>query len=609
MGTQRLIGGWRLGDRLGQGGNAEVFVATRDGATAAIKILSDRRAARLARFCDEVEAMRRCADIPGVLPVIDFHVPATGERGPPWIAMGLANPIKEALGPNRTLRQVVEAMRDIARTLEQMHGRGISHRDIKPENLFAYDGRWAVGDFGLADFEGKGAETQEHERIGPLHYIAPEMLNNAAGSDGAPADVYSLTKTLWVLATGQTFPLPGAYDRTHDAFRIGSFVSEARTGQLDSLIAAATMFDPKARLPISQVVKELDAWLHPPASPAPPIRLDISTFAAELEKRSLAVESASERERKLETSRKEAGYRIRERLRPLAVDIETSLREAQFNPVSLNIERYHWGFEVYASIPDDTGLNTRLKINVGIDPHQLTAILATCRFELEGVGRSRASMLLWDSEVSFPEGGSQEDVELARLDGNIREELQHAVTTTLTIGIDNRDVAADTAQGYRVKVTDPWGTAVSDAEVLLIAADGTYLRNTTNPEGVAQFGPTAFRATTAFVAHREYPSEFIPGLSQSVQVAMKRADLTSSMIALRGWTTVKGLLGHVDFIHDRHGRKYIYTQNIAIDGGRQQPVGIELGKRVLLQESSGASVSIIVKAVQGPCFLVDLIKS
>ena len=30
----------------------------------------------------------------------------------------------------------------------------------------------------------------------------------AARAKGAPADVFSLSKTLWVLATGQAFPFP-----------------------------------------------------------------------------------------------------------------------------------------------------------------------------------------------------------------------------------------------------------------------------------------------------------------------------------------------------------------------------------------------------------------
>src|SRR6266850_1206758 len=97
MSRRRTISGWALGRRIGTGGNAQVYSATQDGKTAALKILRGRNPKQLARFRDEIAAMQRCADIPGVLPVIDYHVPREKERGPAWIAMGLAQPIKKAL--------------------------------------------------------------------------------------------------------------------------------------------------------------------------------------------------------------------------------------------------------------------------------------------------------------------------------------------------------------------------------------------------------------------------------------------------------------------------------------------------------------------------------
>jgi hypothetical protein len=124
-------------------------------------------------------------------------------------------------------------------------------------------------DFGLADFEGKGAKTQARERIGAVHYIAPEMLNNAGESEGPPADVFSLAKTLWVLATGQTFPLPATYDIGTAAFRIGSYVNEAGTTTLDRLIATSTVFEPKGVAKTgSTAFAPTTAFIAHPAFPA-----------------------------------------------------------------------------------------------------------------------------------------------------------------------------------------------------------------------------------------------------------------------------------------------------------------------------------------------------
>jgi len=58
----RMIGGWRVSSRLGQGGNGEVFRAEKETLVGAIKLLASGAPKRVARFRDEVTAMRRCAD-------------------------------------------------------------------------------------------------------------------------------------------------------------------------------------------------------------------------------------------------------------------------------------------------------------------------------------------------------------------------------------------------------------------------------------------------------------------------------------------------------------------------------------------------------------------
>jgi serine/threonine protein kinase len=606
MNKSRIIDGWVLGEFLGRGGNAMVWLATKEGVTAAFKLLSKQAAKRPARFRDEIEAMRRCADIPGVLPVFEFHSPADGTPGMFWLAMGRATPIRYALGENPSLRQAVEAVRDIARTLEKMHARGFAHRDLKPENLFRYEDRWTVGDFGLADFEGKGAKTIARERIGPVHYIAPEMLNNAAESDGAPADVFSIAKTLWVLATGHKFPLPGAYDISIAAFRMGAYVNETGTTTLDRLIAASTVFEPKARPTMSQFARELDAWLQPAPAAAPsPIRLDTSTHAARMERGKAAALSAQERERLLAERRNESGQRIRERFRTLASDIETSLRNANFDPVHINVDNYHWGFEVTAGIPNET---PRLQIAVSINANEAPAISVQCQFLLQNVGTARASMLLWNQEVAFLDGGSEEDVQLARLDAMIRDELPRAVTTMLSLGIDRPTAATGNLVGYRVALTDTDGAVIPHAHILLLAADGVYLRLETNDKGVAKTGETGFAPTTAFIAHPAYPSRCVmpPNFGSNMQVTLKKDGQSGSMIVLRGWTALPGLAGQVAFIHDSAGRMYIYADNIAIDGGNKQPVDFELGQLITLRDLQNTIVRFTATAVLGPCFLIDI---
>lgn len=98
--------------------------------------------------------MRRCAGIAGVLPV--FESSSDFEQSDSmWFMTGLATELMAKLGHKPELREVVEAVCAYATILASIHDLDISHRDIKPENLFFYEGRWTVGDFGLASFEGK----------------------------------------------------------------------------------------------------------------------------------------------------------------------------------------------------------------------------------------------------------------------------------------------------------------------------------------------------------------------------------------------------------------------------------------------------------------------
>ena len=123
--------------------------------------------------------------------------------------MPVVTPIADALR-EAALEEVVAALAEIASTLARLRAdHNVAHRDLKPGNLYFSEDKWLVGDFGLIALPNVAELTRNSRRLGPAHYTAYELILDPAGADPFPADVYSLGKTLWVLATGLGFPPEG----------------------------------------------------------------------------------------------------------------------------------------------------------------------------------------------------------------------------------------------------------------------------------------------------------------------------------------------------------------------------------------------------------------
>lgn len=202
----RRFGPFMVVGQIATTAHSRVWEATdSDGQHVAVKELKAHRidAEPYRRFRDEV-AFHTAGPHPGVLPVLDAHVPATASReDPAWLAMPIAETVAMALGTGPTLDEVVDAVRAYAVTLARLAETGVHHRDLKPDNLFRHEAQWVVGDFGLVTWPGKQALTEPGQKLGPAHFVAPEMVQNPASADPGPADAWSLAKVLWVLASGQ----------------------------------------------------------------------------------------------------------------------------------------------------------------------------------------------------------------------------------------------------------------------------------------------------------------------------------------------------------------------------------------------------------------------
>lgn len=159
----------------------------------------------------------------------------------------------------------------------------------------------------------------------------------------------------------------------------------------------------------------------------------------------------------------------------------------------------------------------------------------------------------------------------------------------------------------KLAVRDQSGKPVSDVDVLLVAGNGTYLKGQTDSEGKAHFRLAKPQLMTVFCAHPYCPSffagDFNPGAD--LAVTLQTGGETGSMISMGGWNTVPGLSGEISPIHDSSNRLYVYTENIAVDGGKPQPIAFQTGQPLHFEDAAGHERMVTFTAVVAQCFLVE----
>ncbi|MBC3194246.1 serine/threonine protein kinase [Pseudonocardia sp. C8] len=276
-----LLGGrYRLEGLIGQGGMADVHRATdtRLNRPVAVKIFGaadDPTADQ--RFEQEAQVMANLRH-PGLVAVHDFAV----EPQRAYLVMELVDgpSLKAVIAaedlPPEEIRRIGA---EVARTLDYVHGQGVTHRDVKPSNiLIDAEGRARLADFGIAALLGADGHTAAGEILGTPAYLSPEQVQ---GRDvGPPTDVYALGLVLLEAWTGrqeyQGEGLQGAAERVHRAPVVPSDVPEP----LRSAITEATATDPRRRLDAGRVAEMLAAAPAPVAPEPEPEREDLGSSGA-----------------------------------------------------------------------------------------------------------------------------------------------------------------------------------------------------------------------------------------------------------------------------------------------------------------------------------------
>ncbi len=270
------LGDYELLEEIGRGGQGVVFRARQKSLnrTVALKVISLGQwasKAHLKRFRLEAEAAARL-EHPGIVPIHEV-----GERdGQCYFSMKFieGGQLDEVTKREpMSIRQAVELIAKVTRTVHYAHEHGILHRDIKPGNILVdQKGEPHLTDFGLARLvETESTVTRTMEVLGTPSYMAPEQAVGDNAAISSVTDVYGLGAVLYQLLTGQP---PFAGGTTYETIKLLLDTEPRQPRQLNpkidrdlsTICLKCLEKDPTRRYPSALALAEdLERWLkHEP---------------------------------------------------------------------------------------------------------------------------------------------------------------------------------------------------------------------------------------------------------------------------------------------------------------------------------------------------------
>lgn len=203
VGVGQQFGNYRLVRILGQGGFATIYLGEHRylGTFAAVKVLHTQlNSEQIEKLSLEARIAARLVH-PYIVRVLEFGL----EGNIPFLVMDYAphGTLRHRLdaGEQADLKVIVNYVQQITGALQYIHNSGLIHQDIKPENiLFGSNDQALLSDFGIAITAHKANMAGTKERVGTIHYMAPEQLQ---GQPCFASDQYALGIVIYEWLCGE----------------------------------------------------------------------------------------------------------------------------------------------------------------------------------------------------------------------------------------------------------------------------------------------------------------------------------------------------------------------------------------------------------------------
>ena len=153
------------------------------------------------------------------------------------------------------------------------------------------------------------------------------------------------------------------------------------------------------------------------------------------------------------------------------------------------------------------------------------------------------------------------------------------------------------------------GNPLSGVNLLVLFPNKTWKHGTTDDNGEAQVDlhsthlpMTVFAAANGFAAYVE--DGWVPA-NGALTIEMEHLPDGGSVIFPEATGFLPGLAGRLNPKLDTHDRTYLYASNIAINGGKQQPVHFLPRENLHLTDADGKELIVRIAAIVGRSALVE----
>jgi serine/threonine-protein kinase len=255
-GERRRIGPYVLGERIGEGGVANIYLASHEllKRPTAVKLLKPARATdeMMARFEREARLASQLSH-PNMVEIFDY---GRAPGGVLYYAMEYLNgaTIGDIVSRDGALpvARATYLLRQVCSGLAEAHGKGLVHRDISATNIMVcrYGGEYdfvKILDFGLVKSISRTEHSQTITRtlrlLGTPLYMAPERLRDPADVD-TRADIYAIGAVAFLMLTGRKlFNVKDELALTSSVLnetppRLSAVAAQPIPRELDELVAA-----------------------------------------------------------------------------------------------------------------------------------------------------------------------------------------------------------------------------------------------------------------------------------------------------------------------------------------------------------------------------------